>query len=393
MKDQARLRTQAVIFLIVSIVVGVALILQLNQKGTVNAVDSVENVYMYEKSIDVLLMLLIGFGFLMVFVRKYGYTSITTTFLMVALSLPLYVLVRPYLWGSASALTATNISMLLFAEFAAASLLIAIGGPLGRINTSQSLLIGALFTPLYALNEWLLFSGTVIPAGAVLDTAGSISIHAFGAYFALGLIIMLTAKKDRDVKVESSKGNTQFAMLGSAALWIFWPSFCSAMVAVDKIPLVAINTIMALCGATIATYVFSVLIRGKIDICDIANASLAGGVAIGASVANDTPGWSILIGSVAGAISVIGYTIIQPRLQKATGGVDTCGVHNLHGMPGVFGGLIAAVFVAAPLWQLTGIGLTLVLAVTTGLAVGFVVSRMGNKETPYDDKDEFILPE
>jgi hypothetical protein len=35
----------------------------------------------------------------------------------------------------------------------------------------------------------------------------------------------------------------------------------------------------------------------------------------------------------------------------------------------------------------------LVLAVTTGLAVGFVVSRMGNKETPYDDKDEFILPE
>ena len=393
MKDQARLRTWAVIFLLVSIFVGIALIPQLNRYGGENAANAAENQFMYQKSIDVLLMLLIGFGFLMVFVRKYGYTSITTTFLMVALSLPLYMLVRPYLWGSASALTATNISMLLFAEFAAASLLIAIGGPLGRINTSQSLLIGALFTPLYALNEWLLFSGTVIPAGAVLDTAGSISIHAFGAYFALGLIIMLTAKRDRGVQVETSKRSNQFAMLGSAALWIFWPSFCSAMVAVDKIPLVAINTIMALCGATIATYVFSVLIRGKIEIGDIANASLAGGVAIGASCANVTPGWSILIGSVAGAISVVGYTIIQPRLQKATGGVDTCGVHNLHGMPGVFGGLVAAVFVAAPLWQLTGIGLTLVLAVTTGLAVGFVVSRMGNKETPYDDKDEFMLPE
>jgi ammonium transporter Rh len=392
MKDQTRLRTWAVIFLLVSIFVGIALIPQLNHYDGESVANAVENQFMYEKSIDVLLMLLIGFGFLMVFVRKYGYTSITTTFLMVALSLPLYMLVRPYLWGSASALTATNISMLLFAEFAAASLLIAIGGPLGRINTSQSLLIGALFTPLYALNEWLLFSGTVIPVGAVLDTAGSISIHAFGAYFALGLIIMLTAKKDRGVQLEASKSSSQFAMLGSAALWIFWPSFCSAMVSVDKIPLVAINTIMALCGATIATYVFSVLIRGKIDICDIANASLAGGVAIGASCANVTPGWSILIGSVAGAISVVGYTMIQPRLQKATGGVDTCGVHNLHGMPGVFGGLIAAVFVAAPLWQLTGIGFTLVLAVATGLAVGFIVSKMGNKETPYDDKDEFILP-
>jgi ammonium transporter Rh len=323
MRDQTRLKVWAVIFLIISIFVGIALIPQLNQYGRGNAVSAVENEFMYQKSIDVLLMLLIGFGFLMVFVRKYGFTSITTTFLLVALSLPLYVLVRPYLWGSASALTSTNISLLLFAEFAAASLLIAIGGPLGRVNTSQYLLIGALFTPLYALNEWLLFSGSLIPAGSVLDTAGSISIHAFGAYFALGLIIMLTAKKDRGVQVETSKRSNQFAMLGSAALWIFWPSFCSALVSLDKIPLVAINTVMALCGATIATYVFSVLIRGKIEVGDIANASLAGGVAIGAACANVTPGWSVLIGSVAGAISVIGYTIIQPRLQKATGGVDT----------------------------------------------------------------------
>jgi hypothetical protein len=66
-------------------------------------------------------MLLIGFGFLMVFVRKNGYSSVTTTFLRVAISLPVYMLVRPYLWGSASALTVTNISMLLFAEFAAFS--------------------------------------------------------------------------------------------------------------------------------------------------------------------------------------------------------------------------------------------------------------------------------
>ena len=95
---------------------------------------------MYEKSIDVLVMLLIGFGFLMVFVKKYGYSSVTATFLLVALSLPLYMLVRPYLWGSVSDLSITSISMLLFAEFAAASLLIAIGGPLGRINTSQYLL-------------------------------------------------------------------------------------------------------------------------------------------------------------------------------------------------------------------------------------------------------------
>ncbi len=65
---------------------------------------------------------------------------------MVALSLPLYMLIRPYLWGSASAMTSTNIAMLLFVEFAAAGLLIAIGGPLGRLSTPQYLLIGLLFS-------------------------------------------------------------------------------------------------------------------------------------------------------------------------------------------------------------------------------------------------------
>jgi ammonium transporter Rh len=390
-EKQKSLKTWAAIFLVILIFIGIALVPQLNSYGHEGAMTAAENGFMYEKSIDVLVMLLIGFGFLMVFVRKYGYTSITATYLLVALSLPLYMLVRPYLWGPAADLAITNISMLLFAEFAAASLLIAIGGPLGRVNTSQYLLIGLLFTPLYALNEWFLLSGAVIPAGAFLDTAGSISIHAFGAYFALGLIIMLTTKREREIKLETSKRSNQFAMLGSAALWVFWPSFCSALVPIEQVPLVAINTILALCGATLATYAFSVLIRGKIEVADIANASLAGGVAIGATVADVTPGWSMLIGLVAGAISVVGYTFIQPKLQKLTGGVDTCGVHNLHGMPGLFGGLVAMALVAFPLWQLAGIGLTVVFAVTTGVVVGFVVSRLGRKETPYEDKDEFVL--
>lgn len=389
---QNSMKKWAAVFLIFSIAIGVAMIPQLNIYGQEEVMTITENEFMYEKSIHILAMLLIGFGFLMVFVRKYGYTSVTATYLAVALSLPLYMLIRPYLWGSMADISITNISMLLFAEFAAASLLIAMGGPLGRVNTSQYLIIGSLFTPLYALNEWLLFSGVVVPAGAFLDTAGSVMIHAFGAYFALGMIVMLTTKKEREIPVDTSKRSNEFALLGSAALWVFWPSFCAALVAVDKIPLVAINTIFALCGATLATYALSILIRGKIEVGDIANASLAGGVAIGASVANVTPGWSILIGLIAGAISVIGYTIIQPRLQKATGGVDTCGVHNLHGMPGLFGGIITAALVANPLWQLAGVLMTVVFALIAGLIVGFIASMLGRKEAPYDDKEEFNVP-
>jgi ammonium transporter Rh len=98
----------------------------------------------------------------------------------------------------------------------------------------------------------------------------------------------------------------------------------------------------------------------------------------------------MLIGIIAGAISVIGYAFIQPRLQRLTGGVDTCGVHNLHGMPGVFGGLVAMALVASPLWQLTGIIVSVASAVMMGIIVGFIVSRLGRKQAPYEDKDEFL---
>jgi hypothetical protein len=62
-------------------------------------------------------------------------------------------------------------------------------------------------------------------------------------------------------------------------------------------------------------------------------------------------------------------------------------------MPGVFGGLVAAALAAAPLWQLTGIVLAVILALTMGVTVGFIVSRFGGKQTPYEDKDEFLNSE
>ncbi len=95
-------RKWAAIFLLISILIGIALVPQLNKYAQPGEMVPSENQFMYEKSIDIMVMLLIGFGFLMVFVKKYGYTSVTATFLLVALSLPLYMLLRPYIWGSAS---------------------------------------------------------------------------------------------------------------------------------------------------------------------------------------------------------------------------------------------------------------------------------------------------
>lgn len=103
----------------------------------------------YIRAIQVMAMLLIGFGFLMVFVRQYGRSAITATFLLVSLAIPLYftkeALGIPLVGPDAL------IDRLVLSEFAAASLLIAAGAVLGRLTMAQYLLLGALFLPFYAI--------------------------------------------------------------------------------------------------------------------------------------------------------------------------------------------------------------------------------------------------
>jgi ammonium transporter Rh len=47
----------------------------------------------------------------------------------------------------------------------------------------------------------------------------------------------------------------------------------------------------------------------------------------------------ILVGSIGGIISSVGFNKISSILPFH----DTCGVHNLHGIPGVLGGLAAVI--------------------------------------------------
>jgi ammonium transporter Rh len=341
----------------------------------------------YNFSIHILAMLLVGFGFLMVFVRNYGYSATTGTYLVVGVGLPLYLFVRASGVISGESVSMDSIRAVLLAEFACAAALISMGAILGRVRLYQYVLLAALAVPAYMLNEWLVLEGGLGVTKGFVDSAGSIVIHAFGAYFGLGLAVALTSAKQRMIAIESDMTSDQFSMLGSMVLWIFWPSFCSAVVPADQMPRTVINTLLALCGATVVTYFTSFLLRkGRLASGDMANAALAGGVAIGATCNYATPLTALIIGSVAGAICVVGYAVIQPRIQNALRIVDTCGVHNLHGMPGLFGG-VAAIFVvpniAKP--QLVGIVVTVVLAFVCGTIGGYVIRATGSKDFAYED--------
>jgi len=110
--------------------------------------------------------------------------------------------------------------------------------------------------------------------------------------------------------------------------------------------LAIVNTILSLCAACMVSFGFSILFRKehKLSMVDVQNATLAGGVAMGSSASMAVyPGGAIGIGCIAGLLSCFGYNYIQPYLEKKIKLHDTCGVNNLHGMPGILGALISAI--------------------------------------------------
>jgi len=106
------------------------------------------------------------------------------------------------------------------------------------------------------------------------------------------------------------------------------------------------NTYLSLAGACITTFALSGFSEKerRLDMVHIQNATLAGGVAIG-STANFivSPGGALTVGVLAGLVSTVGYQFLSGFMEKKLHIHDTCGVHNLHGMPGVFAGLVSLV--------------------------------------------------
>ncbi len=391
-----------IVFLLITVAMAVAFFPSVNGNvaeglGSIAAIDTdsldgatrtIFDSISYARSIHILAMLLLGFGFLMVFLRGHEFTTLTATFLAVSISIPVYLLVKSFLPGEFEVM---NISGFLYAEFAAASLLICMGAVLGRLKMDQYFVLSILFTVAYIFNEWLLLESGLFEG--FLDTGGSVAIHAFGAYFGLG-VVATTAKKFQDKPgPKTNKVSNEFCLLGSMVLWLFWPSFTSAVVAPELGYSTVLNTVLALCGSTLATYVFSKLIRGKIEVEDIANAALAGGVCIGSTCSTANPGFAMVIGICAGTLSTLGFSIIAPKVCKLIRGTDTCGVHNLHGMPGLLGGLFGIAITGNVGVQVGAAVATVVVGLVLGRVCGAILGLFGTKEVPYSDEGDFILEE
>ena len=207
------------------------------------------------------------------------------------------------------------------------------------------------------------------------DFAGSVVVHALGGWLALPAVLLLGARRDRyrkDGAISSHPpSNIPFLALGAWVLTVGWFGFnVMSAQTVDKISgLVAVNSLMAMVGGTLAA-----LVVGKNDPGFIHNGPLAGLVAVCAGSDLMHPLGALVVGAVAGAIFVLMFTLTQNRWKID----DVLGVWPLHGLCGLWGGLAAGIFGSKALGGLGGVSLAAqamgsLLGVAWALITGFAL--------------------
>ncbi|XP_075856354.1 ammonium transporter Rh type B isoform X4 [Microcebus murinus] len=307
---------------------------------------------------DVHVMIFVGFGFLMAFLQRYGFSSVGFTFFLAAFALQWSTLVQGFLHAFHGGHIHVGVESMINADFCAGAVLISFGAILGKTGPAQLLLMALLEVVLFGVNEFVLLSLL-----GVRDAGGSMTIHTFGAYF--GLVLSRVLYRPRLEKSKHRQGSVYhsdlFAMIGTIFLWIFWPSFNSAPTALgDGQHRTALNTYYSLTASTLSTFALSALVSrdGRLDMVHIQNAALAGGVVVGTSSEMMlTPFGALAAGFLAGTVSTLGYKFFTPILESKFKVQDTCGVHNLHGMPGILGALLGVLVAGLATHEAYGDGL------------------------------------
>ena len=203
------------------------------------------------------------------------------------------------------------------------------------------------------------------------DFAGSIVVHAVGGWLALPAILLLGARRGRYSKegqiAAHPPSSIPFLALGAWILTVGWVGFnVMSAQTIDKVSgLVALNSLMAMVGGTLAAWLV-----GRNDPGFSYNGPLAGLVAVCAGSDLMHPLGALVTGLVAGALFVYMFTQVQNRWKID----DVLGVWPLHGLCGLWGGLAAGIFGATALGGLGGVNLA---AQTIGSLLGVAIALVG----------------
>jgi Amt family ammonium transporter len=288
-------------------------------------------------------------------------------------------------YSSAEALSAQNgydlVKFFFLLTFAAAIPAIVSGGIAERARFNPQLAATfALVGLVYPFYEGIVWNGNYGIQGWLEGTfgapfhdfAGSVVVHAVGGWIALPAVLLLGARRGRytrDGMVSAHPpSNIPFLALGAWILTVGWFGFnvMSAQLIEAVSGLVAVNSLMAMVGGTLAA-----LVIGRNDPGFIHNGPLAGLVAVCAGSDLMHPLGALATGAIAGALFVWMFMVTQNKWKID----DVLGVWPLHGLCGAWGGVAAGIFGAQALGGVGGVSL---IAQVIGTLGGVVVASLGS---------------
>jgi Amt family ammonium transporter len=225
---------------------------------------------------------------------------------------------------------------------------------------------GIVWNGNFGLQTWLLTHF----GASFHDFAGSVVVHAMGGWLALAAVLLLGPRdgRYRDGRlVAYPPSSIPFLALGSWILIVGWFGFnvMSAQTLENVSGLVAVNSLMAMVGGTVAA-----LVVGRNDPGFLHNGPLAGLVAICAGSDLMHPVGALVTGLIAGGLFVWCFTAAQVRWKID----DVLGVWPLHGLCGVWGGVACGIFGQSGLGGLGGVSL---ISQLIGTASGVAVALLG----------------
>ncbi|XP_062977103.1 ammonium transporter Rh type A-like [Elgaria multicarinata webbii] len=289
---------------------------------------------------DIQLMLLVGLGLLLAFMKGYGVSAISYNFLLANFATQWALIVQGFVHHRHHGKIHLGLYNILTAEFAAVTILISAGAIMGRTSSVQLLLMGFCEIPLYVACEWL-----IVSYFRAVDVGGTITLHIFACYFGLGAAIALyrPGLQLGHPKETPSYISDLLSLVGTMFLWVFWPSFVAVLAQPGHAQHRAVlHTWITLSASALTSFATSSLLekKGKLNMAHLQNATLAGGVAIGA-VADMliTPSGAFVLGILSSLACILGFKYLTPFLSTRVHIQDQCGIHNLHGLPGIIGAM------------------------------------------------------
>ncbi|NXH44798.1 RHL protein, partial [Dicaeum eximium] len=290
----------------------------------------------YPEFQDVSHMVIFGFGFFLMVLRRYGFSSTGFNFLLVVLGVQCSVLVEDFLFSFCFSFLPCSLAK---AVVSMAAVVISTGAVLGKANPMQLIVMTLVELIIFYVSRCINRKFLQVPEKLTL-----MHVHLFGAYFGLALTSRFPGPPPGLDKSRSTPKSDLFSVLGTVFVWVFWPSFNSILADSKREPV--LNTYLALAVSAVAAFMLSALTSkdGKFRMAQLRSALLAGGVTVSHTAQRIQHPWiAMILGLLGTAINILGSHCLQRCFNRALKLQDTSGIHFTFGLPAVLGAVAAIV--------------------------------------------------